>query len=190
MINSPGSEGGKWRNRLLEDKRQRRNRRAIIILVQADFNLVKYLRESKIMMSQLAVRCFLPDPIVEMVRSIPVFSIRENTNDDSNLLFEQRFMMLYKGFQVSVHSLTSFDSRKWLLIGEILHKYWRWKYKWIMVLDDVMLHAVNATRIWTPSMVHLFAPSAIKNQPYSNDMIPCYDSIFGGACLMCVNAKE
>ncbi|KAL4576622.1 hypothetical protein LXL04_012719 [Taraxacum kok-saghyz] len=117
-------------------------------------------------------------------------------------------------FKLSVNSLTSFDSRKWLLIGEILYKYWRWKvsllirfrlsyYKSIMVMDGVMLHAVNATKIWTPSMVHLFAPSTIKNvvipslrhfikhlQPYSNDMIPCYDSICGGAYLMCVNKNK
>jgi len=32
-----------------------------------------------------------------------------------------------------------------------------------MVMDGVMLHAVNAARNWSTSMVHLFAPSTIKN---------------------------
>ncbi|KAL4565708.1 hypothetical protein LXL04_029811 [Taraxacum kok-saghyz] len=56
---------------------------------------------------------------------------------------------------------------------------------------------VKCKKNFVPSMVHLFAPSAIKNvvipslmhfikhlQLYSNDMIPCYDSICGGACLI------
>ncbi|KAL4569879.1 hypothetical protein LXL04_025524 [Taraxacum kok-saghyz] len=62
-----------------------------------------------------------------------------------SLLFEQRFMMLYKRFQVCVHSLISFGSRKCLLIGEILHKYWRWKVSLLISKCNKNLDAIDGS---------------------------------------------